>query len=315
MNPRPPHLLLRSFPMLMATLVAVALASAAIAASTVSSGGITLDYPSHTPATPLKHCEPWNDASASVVTLTGLPEGANVTLQFMFSSGIVGSPLVYPAPIIEMGVVGGALTVPIPYPRNTMTWPYQSGTVRGIEVAVAVMVNSGGVKTKLNSKKWLVLCIPKEPPPDNPVYEGCSDGFWKNQEEWWAGTGFRTDDSFDLTFGVQSAIVPPGGGRDGNPPLVDPSLLEVLETGGGDNGENGMARQAVGALLNAASPDVNYPLTVAQVIAAVQDAYANPSSPTEGFAAAHALFEGYNTLVTILPDGTRYHCPLEARPN
>lgn len=119
-----------------------------------------------------------------------------------------------------------------------------------------------------------------------------------------------TDDSLDGTFSVQSAIVPPGGGQGGNPPLVDPSLLEVLETDGGDIGENGMARQAVRALFNAASPDVNYPLTVGQVIAAVQAAYANPSSPTEGFAAAHTLFEGYNTLVTILPDGTRYHCPL-----
>jgi len=315
MDPRPPHLLLRSFPILMATLVAVALASAAVVASTVSSGGITLDYPSYTPAAPLKHCEPWNDASASVVKLTGVPEGSNVTLQFAFSSGVVGSPLTFPAPISEFGVTGGSLTVPIPYPRDTMAWPYQNGTIRGIEVVASVLVSNNGVKTKLNSKKWMVLCVPKDIPDDPTPYEGCSDGFWKNQEEAWAATGFSVDASFDLTFGVQSAIVPPGGGPGGNPPLVDPSLLEVLETGGGDNGENGMARQAVGALLNAASPDVNYPLTVAQVIDVVRAAYANPSSPTEGFAAAHTLLEGYNTLVTILPDGTRYHCPLEARPN
>jgi len=52
-----------------------------------------------------------------------------------------------------------------------------------------------------------------------------------------------------------------------------------------------MARHAVAALLNAANPDVDYPLTVGEIIAAVQAAYASGN-----FEPAHVLFEGYNEI-------------------
>ena len=47
-------------------------------------------------------------------------------------------------------------------------------------------------------------------------------------------------------------------------------------------------------------------MTVGEVISAVQNAYM-----TGNFDAAHALLEGFNELVTVLPDGTRYHCGLD----
>lgn len=58
-------------------------------------------------------------------------------------------------------------------------------------------------------------------------------------------------------FGVESSF---GG-----------TLLEAVERGG--KGEKSLGKHAVAALLNAASPDVNYAFTTGEVIRMVQDAY------------------------------------------
>lgn len=84
-------------------------------------------------------------------------------------------------------------------------------------------------------------------------YEGCSPGFWKNHVEEWAATGWSPEDSFSNVFGVGPNI----------------SLLEALNTGGG--GDKALGRQAVAALLNASHPDINYPASEVEIIAAVQD--------------------------------------------
>ncbi len=95
--------------------------------------------------------------------------------------------------------------------------------------------------------------------------EGCTPGYWKNhtglkkQTNQWPPTGFGQGDSYNTTFGVVSSF---GG-----------TLLEALNRGGG--GEIALGRHAVAALLNAAHPGVSYDLSVGQVIAAVQAAYAS----------------------------------------
>ncbi len=95
--------------------------------------------------------------------------------------------------------------------------------------------------------------------------EGCTPGYWKNhtglksQTNQWPPTGFGQGDSYNATFGVVSSF---GG-----------TLLQALNRGGG--GENALGRHAVAALLNAAHPGVSYDLSVGQVIAAVQAAYAS----------------------------------------
>ncbi len=87
---------------------------------------------------------------------------------------------------------------------------------------------------------------------------GCTPGFWKQDHHFDSWTTYSPDDSFDAVFGVDA----PG----------DKTLLETLEEGGG--AEDALGRHAVAALLNAASPDVDYAFTEAEVIAIVQDAYA-----------------------------------------
>ncbi len=97
-------------------------------------------------------------------------------------------------------------------------------------------------------------CEPPPPPPHEGT-EGCTPGFWKNHLSAWAATPYDPGDDFDTTFGVD---------------LFDPdiTLEQAVNLGGG--GVNKLARHGVAALLSAAHPGVDYPFTVAQVIALVQ---------------------------------------------
>jgi hypothetical protein len=91
-------------------------------------------------------------------------------------------------------------------------------------------------------------------PPDDGG-EGCTPGYWRNHHEDWPPTGYTTGDDFDTTFGVDN---------------FDPdiNLGKAIKLGGG--GVKKLARHGTAALLSAAHPDVNYPYTVAEVIAFVQ---------------------------------------------
>lgn len=92
-----------------------------------------------------------------------------------------------------------------------------------------------------------------------PVPEGCGLGFWKNHGPAWAATGYLTTDTVGDVF--NSAPVS----------LAGSSLLDALSFKGGstlDGAKQILLRQAVAALLNAAHPDVNYPRSEPDVIAA-----------------------------------------------
>lgn len=94
------------------------------------------------------------------------------------------------------------------------------------------------------------VSIEVEPPGD----AGCTPGYWKNHLDSWP-TAYSTEDDFDTVFGVD---------------LFDPDITlgEAVNAKGG--GVKKLARHGTAALLSAAHPDVDYPLSVAQVIAAVQ---------------------------------------------
>ncbi|MCK4774136.1 MAG: hypothetical protein KAT30_05100, partial [Candidatus Krumholzibacteria bacterium] len=86
--------------------------------------------------------------------------------------------------------------------------------------------------------------------------QGCTPGYWKNHEEDWPATGYALDDDFDTVFGTD---------------YFDPdmTLFEAVWHGGG--GLWRLGRHGTAALLSAAHPDVDYGLTVAEVIEAVQN--------------------------------------------
>lgn len=99
-----------------------------------------------------------------------------------------------------------------------------------------------------------------------PPTEGCSHGYWKQSQHFDSWNNHQPGDDFKTTFGLGplDIISLSTGGS-------NPTLLEALQSGGG--GINPLARESVGALLNA-NAGINYPLTEAEVIAQFQDAFA-----------------------------------------
>lgn len=99
------------------------------------------------------------------------------------------------------------------------------------------------------------------PPDDNGGGEGCTPGYWRNHFEDWPPTGYAPSNDFDATFGVDYFS-------------TNITLGQAVKLGGG--GYNKIARHGTAALLSAAHPDVDYPYTVAEVIAFVQAGNVDP---------------------------------------
>jgi cysteine-rich repeat protein len=114
--------------------------------------------------------------------------------------------------------------------------------------------------------------------------EGCTPGYWKQEQHFGSWVGFDPSDDFETVFGVDASMTT--------------TLLGALEQGGG--GEYALGRHAVAALLNASSPDVDYFTDVAGVIALVQEAYASGD-----FEPAKDLLDLQNNL----------GCPLDRNPD
>jgi hypothetical protein len=87
--------------------------------------------------------------------------------------------------------------------------------------------------------------------------EGLPPAHWQQQHHLGSWLTYRPDQSFNGVFGVEA----PG----------EPTLLQALRAKG--IGVAALGRQAVAALLNAASAAVGYRYTVDQVIGLVQEAY------------------------------------------
>ena len=101
--------------------------------------------------------------------------------------------------------------------------------------------------------------------------QGCTPGYWKQEQHFDSWVVYETYDKFFAVFGVGP----------------DVQLKDVLKTGGG--GEAALNRHAVAALLNASNPDVAYAFTPDEVIAMVQEAYA-----TGNFEATKDIFAAEN---------------------
>ena len=106
-------------------------------------------------------------------------------------------------------------------------------------------------------------------------FEGCTPGFWRQAQhfQYWTAP-YTPSDLFNDVFAPTTAF-------------PTRTLLNVVWLGGG--GINALGRHAVAALLNAASPSVDYPLTVQEVI----DAF-NAAVASGNFEAQKDVFEGYN---------------------
>jgi hypothetical protein len=106
------------------------------------------------------------------------------------------------------------------------------------------------------------------PPPKGD--DGCTPGFWKNHPEDWQG--FSTNQTLASVFN------PAGLGG-----LGSTTLLDALKFKGGSTvtaAKRILLRQAVAALLNSAHSGVDFELTTAQVVAAVNAALASNNRST-----------------------------------
>lgn len=121
--------------------------------------------------------------------------------------------------------------------------------------------STNGVTQFLNNYHGFVITFtndaPDPPPPPPPGNEGCTPGYWKQDQhlDSWVGTGFAPGNDFDTTFGVN---------------FFNPNVSLVVAAGANGGGLNALARHAVAALLNSASAGVDYQYTTAQVLDIVQ---------------------------------------------
>ena len=144
--------------------------------------------------------------------------------------------------------------------------------------------------------RWQYTII-EVPLPDEP-YEGRTPGFWKNK-------GLREDlwpDEYSPTETICYAFSVPSKYQDFNKDSECDTLIEALnyigKGGKEEDKDSGMARillrAAVAALLNAAHDEVNYPLTVVQVVNQVDSALASGNPDT--METLKDELDGYNNL-------------------
>jgi hypothetical protein len=110
-----------------------------------------------------------------------------------------------------------------------------------------------------------------EVPP--PPTGACTPGFWKNSVGSWVG--FSPSQTVDSVFSLPSGAI--------SNQLSGDTLLEALDYPGGNNlvgAAQILLRAAVASLLNASHPDVDFPLTTAQIIAQVNAALATKDRGT-----------------------------------
>jgi hypothetical protein len=120
-------------------------------------------------------------------------------------------------------------------------------------------------------------------------YQGLTPGFWKQPQHFEFWVGYGPGDLVGDVFFVD------GSGVDG-----DATLLEALDWSSGNTliaAKEKLVRQAVAALLNAAHPDVDYPLTEAEIISTVNSLL---QSDSRNAVNAYAnLLDEYNNLGNV----------------
>lgn len=99
---------------------------------------------------------------------------------------------------------------------------------------------------------------------EQPGGEGCTPGYWKNHPNSWPPTGYAQTMTVENVFDVPDKFN-----------LDSKTLLQALSFTGGPYDVGAariLLRAATAAVLNAAHPDVDYPLTAAEIISQVNTA-------------------------------------------
>jgi len=242
----------------------------------------------------------WNGADGSVEVCKYTPDAAGAAAWAEFEVSATGNGVLSEGPrfVLEGGstVLGSCVTVWRPSESGT-DW---SATVTVTEVDMSpgmtlslISVNQPNLDpdspfantradyTGVNTVTVTVregfgaryifknLGVPDEPPPGGLA--GCTPGFWRQAHHYQYWTTFTPTQTWSSVFTDPGSHT--AGGRNGATFNGSTSLGAAVQLGGG--GIFALARHGVAALLNAASPNVDYGMTPAQVIALVNSAIAS----------------------------------------
>jgi hypothetical protein len=195
--------------------------------------------------------------------------GGSGTYDFTYSGGASGGFSLQPGQCWDLGFFGGAgvsLTiteVPVPGHEVVSITVDQSNSA---DQSVTGTNTVSGVLGSGNPANGALVTFTNRVIPDEPQgSEGCTPGYWKNHTDSWVGY------APGATAGSVFAL-------GGFPTLASRTLLQTLDGAGGP-GALGAARillrAATAALLNAASPGVDYTLTSADIVTQVNAALAS----------------------------------------
>ncbi len=182
-----------------------------------------------------------------------------------------------PDPVLDGGFnVGDTNTNNLLDPGET--WEYQSTTTAteegefcNVATVTANPEDSMEEVTDSDPACYLVDDDPPPPPPP-PAGDGCTPGFWKNNADKKEAVAWPEMPEADRTIEPGDALSSVGfaGFTVLNGDAT--TFLDALNAQGGD--EYALMRHAAAAVLNAAHPNVDYPLTVEEVVDAVNMALA-----------------------------------------
>ncbi|OQB46351.1 MAG: hypothetical protein BWY00_01625 [Firmicutes bacterium ADurb.Bin153] len=116
-------------------------------------------------------------------------------------------------------------------------------------------------------------------------FEGLTPGYWKNHPRSWVG--FNTTDLVGDVFDIPDELSE----------LADDTLMQALNYGGGRDvigAARNLLRIAVAAVLNAAHPNINYPMAMSDIIEDVNEALASLNRTVMG--RLQATLDRYNNL-------------------
>jgi uncharacterized repeat protein (TIGR01451 family) len=120
------------------------------------------------------------------------------------------------------------------------------------------------------------------------AFEGLTPGFWKNNAVKWGASQWADPYTPAMTLAEAGFV---------GTNYQDSTMLEALNFKGGPGvggAQQILLRAAVAALLNAAHPEISYPLTEAEILAQVNAAIA--SGDRETMLELAAIIDGYNNL-------------------
>jgi hypothetical protein len=144
---------------------------------------------------------------------------------------------------------------------NTNVFPFVLlGTITGSNSITLSVTSTSRIK---------ILYYNKEAPPPPPPGEGCTPGYWKQSQHFDSWVGYAPSQTIGSVF--SNAAIHGLAGK---------TLLEGLNFGGGSTlaeAAQNLLRAAIAAVLNAASSDVDYAMSSADIVSAVNAALASGS--------------------------------------